>query len=413
MPSPVHPSWEPHVIRPRTSRGPAGARSLAAGALALTASAALLAGCAAAHPAAAPPADGLRHTTVEVGQGVCGRGWSEPASGSQVFDIHNFSDGPTEVDLVNPHTQQVYGEVEGIGPGTTRPLHVTVGGGPYAFKCLPDDADAITGPTVTVPGHARGGPAALAVSEQDVIPPTIAYQKWIGGRMTVLAGAVRVLRADLHGGDLTAARRDWLTAHLVYETMGAAYDTFGDADGAINGTTAGLSGGVTDKDFTGFHRIEYGLWHGQSAHALAPYADRLAGDVGRLKAGWPTARMDPLMMGLRAHEILENAVQFELTGRTDYGSHSNLATVDANLSGTREVLARLRPLITARYPAFPQLDSSLDRLAAALSAQHHDGHWTPLDDLSTARRETVDAAADDSVERLADIAAIFEIRRTS
>ncbi|MHC5904004.1 hypothetical protein ACVNF4_08855, partial [Streptomyces sp. S6] len=37
-----------------------------------------------------------------------------------------------------------------------------------------------------------------------------------------------------------------LPAHLVYERMGAAYGTFGDADAQINGDSAG------------FHRIERG-----------------------------------------------------------------------------------------------------------------------------------------------------------
>lgn len=400
------------MIRPRIPRGRARPRPPVAGAFALALSGALLAGCG-AHAGPAPAADGLPHTTVQVALGVCGTGWTHPHAGVQVFDVHNDSDGPTEVDLIDPRTQLVYGEIEGVGPGTTRPLQVRLGGGSYAFKCLPDDADAMTGATVTIPGHAEAGPATLAVSEQDVIPATLAYQKWIGGRMTVLADRTGVLRADIDRGDLTAARRDWLTAHLVYETMGAAYDTFGAADGQINGTTAGLDGGVTDKDFTGFHRIEYGLWHGQSAAALKPFAARLVKDVDALRASWPQARMDPLQMGLRAHEILENAVQFELTGRTDYGSHSNLATVGANLAGTREVLSRLRPLIQDRYPRLPQLNASLDRLQNTLDGFRHDGRWTPLDSLSTAQREQVDAAADDAVERLADIAAIFEIRRTS
>ncbi len=402
------------MIRPRIHPAVRRPASAAGGAFALVVSCALLAGCAgSAAPASTTAADGLPHTPVRVSLGVCGDGWSSPHAGQQVFDVHNNSNGPTEVDIVNPRSGLVYGEVEGLAPGTTRPLQVTLGGGSYAFKCLPDDADAVTGPTVTVPGHATAGPATRAVTQQDVIPPTIAYQKWIGGQMGVLAGKVGTLKDDIDRGDLEAARADWLPAHLVYERMGAAYDTFGDADGAINGTTAGLDKGVADPDFTGFHRIEYGLWHGQSAATLRGYADRLAKDVATLRSGWSQARMDPLLMGLRAHEILENAVQFELTARTDYGSGSNLATARANLDGTRTVLGYLRPLLTGRYPGLDELNTSLDRLRDTLDGFDHDGRWTPVADLTRSRREQVNAAADDSVERLADIAAIFDIRRTS
>ncbi len=400
------------MIRPRIPRGRLRPLS-AGGVLALAVCGALLAGCAARPAAGTAAAGGLPHTSVRVRLGSCGTGWSHPHSGDQVFDVRNDSDAPTEVDLVNPKSGLVYGEVEGLGPRTTRPLQVTLGGGSYAFKCLPDDDDAFTGPTVTVPGHTSAGPATLAVSEQDVIPPTIAYQKWIGGRIGTLARETTVLRDAVDRGDLNAARADWLPAHLVYERMGAAYDTFGAADGKINGTTAGLVKGLADPGFTGFHRLEYGLWHGQSAARLRPVADRLAKDVDALRSSWPQARMDPLLMGLRAHEILENAVQFELTGRTDYGSGTNLATVRANLDGTRAVLGYLRPLVAARYPQLPQLDASLDRLQHVLDGFDHGGRWTPLARLTRTQREQVNAAAGDAVERLADIAAIFDIRRTS
>ena len=404
------------MIRPRILRVGRRPAPAAGGVLVLVVSGALLAGCAGSQrPAAnAAPADGLPHTAVQVSLGSCGQGWTRPHAGQQVFDVRNTSDGPTEVDIVDPKSGAVYGEVEGLAPNTTRPLQVTLGGGSYAFKCLPDDNDAVTGPTVTIPGHASAGPASLAVTEQDVIPPTLAYTKWIGGQMAVLAGKVRTLKDAVDRGDLSAARAAWLPAHLVYERMGAAYDTFGDADGAINGTTAGLAKGLDDPDFTGFHRIEYGLWHGQSAGQLRGPADQLARDVDTLKSGWAQARMDPLLMGLRAHEILENAVQFELTGRTDYGSGTNLATARANLDGTRAVLGYLRPLLKARYGSrLPALDTSLDRLQHTLDGFDHDGRWTTLDNLTRTQREQLDSAAGDSVERLADIAAIFDIRRTS
>ncbi|WAP56209.1 EfeM/EfeO family lipoprotein [Streptomyces sp. S465] len=361
----------------------------------------------------ATASDGLRHTSVEVSEGGCGRGWSHAAGGKQVFDLRNTSSRPAEVYLTDPSSGAVYGEVEGLGPGTSRPLSVTLGGGSYAFVCLPEDADAVTGPTVTVPGPARGGgPAALPVSQQDLIPPTIAYQKWVTGRMDELVRRTDALRSAVHCGDLTAARADWLPAHLVYERMGAAYGAFGDADAAINGTTAGLSGGVHDADFTGFHRLEYGLWHGESARTLRPVADRLVKDVRRLRDDWPQARMDPADLGLRAHEIMENTVQFELTGRTDYGSGTNLATARANLDGTRAVLRRLEPLLKPRAPWLPELKSELDRTQRTLERSHHGDRWTPLDRLGRTGRQRLNADAGALVERLARVAALMDVRRT-
>ncbi|MFE9452183.1 EfeM/EfeO family lipoprotein [Streptomyces sp. NPDC006739] len=358
---------------------------------------------------------GPRRVTVEVTPAGCGRGWTHPRSGRQVFDLRNTSSTAAEVYLTDARTGAVYGEVDGLAPGTDRPLRVTLGDGSYAFKCLPDDADAVTGPTVRITGGgaARSGPAAVPVTQQDLIPPTLAYQKWIGARTAELVGLTDALRDAVDRGDLAAARAAWLPAHLVYERMGAAYGTFGDADKVINGTTAGLSGGVRDPGFTGFHRVEYGLWHGESASALRGPADRLAGAVRALRDRWPGERMDPADVGLRAHEILENTVQFELTGRTDYGSGSNLATARANLDGTRALLGFLRPLLTTRDTGLRGVDAWLDRAGHTLDALDRDGRWTPLTGLGRAQRERVDADLGELVERLADVATLTDVRRTS
>lgn len=251
------------------------------------------------------------------------------------------------------------------------------------------------------------------MTEHDLVPPTLAYQKWIGARAAELARKTGVLRKAVDRGDLAAARAAWLPAHLVYERMGAAYGTFGDADAAINGTGAGLPGGSRAPDFQGFHRVEYGLWHGESAASLRGPADRLDAAVRALRDGWPQQRMDPADLGLRAHEVLENTVQFELTGRTDRGSGTSLATARANLDGTRELLSVLRPLLTSRDPGLPHLDSWLDRTQRTLDGFRHDGRWTPVDRLKTADRERLNADVSQATELLSQVAALCDLRRTS
>ncbi|SED41794.1 iron uptake system component EfeO [Streptomyces sp. 2224.1] len=360
----------------------------------------------------AAAADGLRHTTVEVSPGGCGRGWGNPRAGTQVFDLHNTSAAAAEVYLTSPRSGAVFGEVEGIGPGTTRHLRVRLGRGSYAFRCLPDDADAVTGPTVRIGGGGQAGPAAAPVTEHDLIPPALDYQKWVAGGLDDLVGRTGTLRAALARGDLAAARDAWLPAHLAYERLGAAYGAFGDADQQINGTSAGLPDGDRDPEFTGFHRLEYGLWHGQSADSLRAPAAALDDAVHRLRDDWAQTRMEPADLGLRAHEILENTLQSELTGRTDYGSGSTLATARAHLDATRAVLTRLRPLLVTRYPGLPYVERELSRTQRLLDGLRTDGRWPALSQLDRAQRERIDAVFGDLVERLASVATLCDARRT-
>jgi iron uptake system component EfeO len=394
-------------VRPaafRSSRGPSLAASVAASA---TAALALAGGAVACG--GAPAASGV----VSVSNGGCGGGWHLAGPGWHTFQVYNASAEGAEVDLVNPANGAIYAEVEALGPGTTSPMRLNVGSGSYAFRCLFEDFSAITGPAVTVGGHATGTPAIRPITRNDLLAPARTYHDWIAAGLGTLAGQGATLASDIRGGNLGRAKADWLTAHLTYERLGAAYDAFGDFDGKINGTAAGLDGGVNSPDWTGFYRLEYGLWHGQSARQLAGVANTLVTDVRGLRAAWPTMEIDLLDMGLRTHEILENALQFQLTGQDDYGSGTTLATVGANIAGTRELLTVLHPLLAPRYAGLPAVSAWLDRLASLLDqAKKPNGAWIPVSALSSSLREQIDAAASQSLEELAPIAAITEPRRT-
>lgn len=363
-------------------------------------------------------ADGLPHTAVEASSSAdrCGQGWREPVAGLQVFDVHNSATEAAEVYLTDG-SGALLGEVDGLAPGTTRPIEVSLGRGSYAFRCLVEDTDAVTGRTVRISeGRAEGGPAVRPVNQHDVIPPTLAYQKWVSGGFGDVVRKADTLRAAVDDGDLSAARTAWLPAHLAFSRLGGAYGAFGDLGGAVDGTDAGLPGGaraVHSADFTGFHRVEYGLWHGEPAKSLRGPADQLAKDIRALRAEWADTRMDPLDTGLRAHEITEDSIQSDLTGRSDFGSGTSLATARAGLDGTAELLKVLRPLLASRDPQLPLIDSKLATARQDLDALRKHGGWRAPGTLTRAERQRINGDFGDLAEQLASVAVIFDIRRTS
>jgi iron uptake system component EfeO len=374
----------------------------------------LLAACAAlALPVAAcsgggtaPPPD-----TITVSSNQCGGAWQVPGPGWHTFEIDNQSTGGGEVDLVNPATGAVYAEVTNTGPGTTTPMRLDVGSGTYAFVCLFNDFNPVTGAKVTVGGHVPGTPAIMPVTYNETIPYAKKYQAYAEAGLKVLSGQTAVLAADLRRGDLAAARRDWLTAHLQYQTLGAAYGTFGDYDGAIDGDANAT--GTSSPDFTGFYRLEYALWHGQPGKELTPVAAALDKSVKALLAWWPTQQIPLSDVGLRTHEILENALEFQLSGHDDYGSGTTLATTLANIQGTRALLALLRPMLQPRYPGLPSVYSGLDRLQSLLEQQHGNAKWVPVSALPQTTRQSIDAACGAVLQSLAPIASITEPRNTA
>ncbi len=177
--------------------------------------------------AAQPP------NVITVSSNQCEGKWSVPGPGWHTFQIDNQSTDGGEIDLIDPANGAIYAEVENTGPGTIIPMRLNLGSGTYAFMCNFNDFNTQVGAKVTVGGHAKGTPAVLPVSYNQTIPYAKKYQAHAEAGLKVLARETATLAAGVHDGDLTAAKKDWLTAHLRYQTLGAAYGTLGDYGSGI------------------------------------------------------------------------------------------------------------------------------------------------------------------------------------
>ena len=369
--------------------------------------AASLAACSSGSSGGGQPAN-----EITVSSSECGGSWRVPGPGWHTFEINNQGTTGAEIDLVDPADGAIYAEVENTGPATVTPMTLDIGSGKYAFLCSFSDYDPQQGAVVTVPGHATGTPAILPITYNDLIPLAKKYVTEEEVAIKVLAPETAALSAAVESGNLATARRDWLTAHLQYETLGAAYDAFGDFDDEVDGRADAL--GVNSPKWTGFYRLEYGLWHGQSVKELTPVAATLSSDVNALLASWPAQQIPLLDVGLRTHEILENALEFQLTGHDDYGSGTTLATTVANIAGTRELLSLLRPLLTPRYPALPAIYTGLTQFQSLLEQQRRpNGTWIPVSALPVRVRQAIDAACGQLDQELSPIASIAEPRNTA
>jgi high-affinity iron transporter len=248
--------------------------------------------------------------------------------------------------------------------------------------------------------------------------PIRAFRGYVQQRLTRLDGQLDTLFAAEQAGDLAAAQADWLPAHLSWLEIGEDdkfYTAFGELGRQIDGMAAGLIGGIASPQFTGFHKIEYDLWvtrdpsaaatdtvHLQSLLAQIPRTGlvRWLPGTARALSGWV----------LRCHEILEDAGRDTLTGDDDYGSGTDVASITADVTATREILKLLAPVIDARAPdVVKAARRRLTQVVAAADSTIVDDHWVGISQLPIRQRETVDAAVGAALETLAPISEIIRV----
>ena len=352
---------------------------------------------------------------IVVSDEACAAGWSAPPSGRRSFEIRNTSSQQIEIYLMDADRRRAHGEIEALAPGTARTLAVSLAPGSYVWQCVtPDGQEAFSTTQQATGAAAVGVRSYVPVTAAELDDSTQAYRALVEPMLATLAADTDALLAAVtKGGATDESKALWLRAHLDYLRLGAAYGTFGDLDAKINGRPNGLPDGVADPGFTGFLRLERELWQAPSGADPQATAAQLAADVHELVAAFPDEETDPADLPLRSHEILENGLQLELTGDTDHGSRTNLASLRADVDATRIVLGTLTgPLSTRNPELYAAVTRSLDDLAATLDQYHQpDGGWTPLTALTLAQRQTVNGQVSQLVEDLAPIPEILELSR--
>jgi high-affinity iron transporter len=347
--------------------------------------------------------------------GHCASSWASRQAGPTVFAVDNRSGHTGSIYLFNPHTGVTVAHKTAMGPGATAVLSVRLKPGTYQWSCvldgLPKESSTVA-QVSQVPRPSPAGPIVVTpVSMAQMAGAITAYRAYVTAQLALLTDQVQLLQSAIAGGQLSQAERAWLTAHLTWHRIGAAYDAFGTLGTMIDGTAAGLPGGTASPDFVGFHKVELDLWPREDLAAAAGDVAPLLSSVDALIVRFPHDTIAPTDLPLRTHEILEDASRDELTATDDYGSGTDMASVEADVDGTRELLTILAPLIAPRAPdLISTATAQLTRLDVALGATQVDGRWVAPTLVPLAQRQHVNGAMGAVLEVLALMPELLQVQ---
>ena len=294
-------------------------------------------------------------------------------------------------------------------------MRVDLGSGSYAFKCLPSDTDAVTGPTVTrrratsrrgpaaAAGHrARPDPADPRLPEVDRRPDrrTRPRHRRVEGRHRPRRPGRRPRRlADRAPGVRADGRR---LRHVRRRGRGDQRHRGPDRGRAPGTRTSPASTASSTACGTASRpaslrapaaRLDAAVQ--RARRLLAAGAD---GSRGHGPAGARDRRERRAVRADRPHRLRQ---------RHQSGHRS------ANLDGTREVLALAAPAARGPRPAAGRARRRARPHRAHLDGLDHGGDLDAAGRSDRGQREQVNADFGDLLEQLAPVAAIFDVRRTA
>lgn len=243
--------------------------------------------------------------------------------------------------------------------------------------------------------------AAGKPSPNDLVGPISEYKIWVGEEVSELVVATGEFSRAVKAGDLAKAQSLYAPTRLHYERIEPIAELFSDLDKAIDVRADDFARKEADPGFTGFHRLEYGLFAKSTTEGLAPFADKLVADVGELQARIKSLTVPPEKVVGGAAALIEEVAKTKISGEEDRYSRTDLWDFAANVQGAKKIHQLLYSLTTSANPKLAQrIDRNFNKVDAILAKYSlPGGGFESYDKLSkkdrTALRGPVTALAED------------------
>jgi iron uptake system component EfeO len=240
--------------------------------------------------------------------------------------------------------------------------------------------------TVTPSAASEGERIAPPVTA--FIGPLSEFKVYLVTQSGALVDAAGALATAIRSGDIEAAKTAWLAARAPYKRMEAVAGRIADLENVIDPLSDYLEKREEDPAFTGFHRIEYGLWQKNATEDLAPVAERLLADVTALKARLREMKLAPEDLAGAAARQAERLATGQIAAGEDRWSGADLAGIAASLEGIAKGAGLLVPLVADAAPEVStRYEESLAAVRALLGHYATADGYLPYDDLDGQARE--------------------------
>lgn len=211
---------------------------------------------------------------------------------------------------------------------------------------------------------------ATQVSATDLSKETQDYKDFVVVQIDQLVDETAKFVDYLKQGDLQKAKQIYPLARMYFERSEPIAESFGDLDPRIDARLADLAEeGKTEKEWSGFHKIEQILWEKNTTKGTEAIADQLLKDVKELRAKIPTAEVTPELMITGAVDLLNEVSTTKVTGEEEIFSKTDLYDFKANIEGSEKIYQIFQAQLEKKDPKlskeiaerFAEVNSLLDK----------------------------------------------------
>lgn len=239
----------------------------------------------------------------------------------------------------------------------------------------------------------------------DLVEPLAEYKIYVAEHTEKLVSDVGAFVAAIKADDIEKAKSLFGPTRTSYEAIEPIAELFADLDVSIDARADDYEKKEADPDFTGFHRIEYGLWVKNSTEGLDPYADKLLADVEDLNGRIADLTFPPEIVVGGAAVLMEEVAATKISGEEDRYSRADLWDFKANFDGAYKIFDLLKPLLKDEDPEFvAKVESNFQDVYDVLEQYRTDnGRFVSYEELTNKDRTILSAKVNTLAEDLSTL----------
>jgi len=240
----------------------------------------------------------------------------------------------------------------------------------------------------------------------DLVEPIAEYKIYVSEKLDKLVVDTKAFTDAVKAGDVAKAKALFAPTRMSYEAIEPIEELFSDLDQAIDSRADDHEKAEADPGFTGFHRIEYGLWVKNSTADLTPFADKLMADVTELRKRIAGLTLPPEKVVGGAAVLMEEVAATKISGEEDRYSHTDLWDFRGNFDGAYKIVELVRPLIAQKEAEFlKKVDANFSRVDTILDKYKEGEGYVSYEKLTDSDRRVLAAAVNTLAEDLSTLRA--------
>lgn len=247
--------------------------------------------------------------------------------------------------------------------------------------------------------------ASKPAGNKEMDEVTKQYREYAIGEIEQFVKATEEFSNAVIAGDLEKAKALYAPARMHYERSEPIAEVFGDLDPKIDAR----EGDVPEAEWTGYHRIEKGLWLDNTTKGYESYAKQLISDTKLLRAKVETVEVTPALLVTGAVDLLNEVSTSKVTGEEDRYSHTDLYDFVANVQGAEKIYELLNPQLEKKDSNLSkEIRTRFDEVYKLLE-QHKQGEGYVLyTNLTKEQVKALSQAIDALAEPLSQIGVVME-----